>query len=136
MKWFKKLIHPSCLCCGEIATKDVNEIPLGKQILEHLIKSKYMIVSRKHYEKITYRRFSHGPLARYPLCINCYKQVEEKWKKDEAELETLHEEKKKKREISEYYERLAVEIERKELEIRAKALGIDLNKEIRELNTK
>ncbi len=132
MNVFKKLFKSYCLCCGEIAPKDVNEILMGKEILNELIENNSLIVSTKRYEKISYRRDTHGPFARYPLCINCYRKVEEKWEEFEAESE----EKRKEVEISEYYTGLAVEIERKELETRAKALGIDLDEDIIKLNTK
>lgn len=128
LKWFNKFINPSCLCCGKIATKDVREIPLGEHILLDLIRYKYLTVSLERYKKIEYR-FNHTHLAKYPLCIQCYEKVEGKWKSDKAKADAIADANKKEVEISEYYKKLAKEVERKELETRAKALGIDLDKQ-------
>lgn len=123
MKYYiNSITAGKCLCCGDIATKDVKEIPLGEHILYELITHKYLTVSSKSYETISYRIF-HNHFARYPLCNHCYGKVEAKWQEEKQKSE----QRKKEHEVKEYYEKLAIEVERKELEERAKTLGIDLN---------
>lgn len=124
MKWLKKLINPTCLCCGEIATKNVREIPSGEHILYELIRYEQFIVPIKRYQKIVYK-YSHTHLANYPLCTNCYSKVETKWQEDKAKSEALEKRKRKELELNNHYEKLALEVERKELELRAKSLGIE-----------
>lgn len=119
---FVKLIllpfTPSCSICRRLATKSTESIISGNEIIKQ-----YLPVRIRH-------RHEMNPIEnlwrKYPLCDGCYEIIKAEAqslinsKKDQEEL--LQKEKAQQN----YYENLKHTIELKELENRAKELGIEI----------